>query len=330
MTQIESIRRLRRNRIHPSIRSLIQETHLTPSDFVLPLFVKEGQKEKTPVASMPGIFRFSRDLILQEAHDCLEKGILAIALFPSLENLTKDAAGSEALNKDNLINTTIRSLKDRHPELFIFVDIALDAYTDHGHDGVIDKNGIVLNDETVERLCEMAVLAAEAGADMVAPSDMMDGRVAAIRQALDENGFPNVGILSYAAKYASSLYGPFRDAAKSGLKSGDKKSYQLNPANCREALLECDVDEAEGADILMVKPALSYLDIIAKLRARTELPIAAYHVSGEYSMVMAAHEKGWLNGPKVLEEHLLSIKRSGADIIFSYGAKLIVDSLNVT
>ena len=211
--------------------------------------------------------------------------------------------------------------------MFIFVDIALDPYTDHGHDGVIDKSGIVLNDETVERLCEMAVLAAQAGADMVAPSDMMDGRVQAIRQALDENGYSHVGILSYAAKYASSLYGPFRDAALSRLKSGDKKSYQLNPANVREALLECDVDEMEGADILMVKPALSYLDIIAKLRARTELPIAAYHVSGEYSMVMAAHEKGWLNGPKVLEEHLLSIKRSGADIIFTYGAKLIVDSL---
>lgn len=327
MAIIDPIRRLRRNRIHPSIRSLIQETRLTPSDFVIPLFVKEGTQEKTAIASMPGVFRFSQDLILQEARECTEKGILACALFPSLEKLVKDPVGSEALNANNLINTTLRKLKDKTPEMFIFVDIALDPYTDHGHDGVIDKSGIVINDETVERLCEMAVLAAQAGADMVAPSDMMDGRVQAIRQALDENGYSHVGILSYAAKYASSLYGPFRDAALSRLKSGDKKSYQLNPANVREALLECDVDESEGADILMVKPALSYLDIIAKLRARTELPIAAYHVSGEYSMVMAAHEKGWLNGPKVLEEHLLSIKRSGADIIFTYGAKLIVDSL---
>lgn len=328
MAIIDPIRRLRRNRIHPSIRALIQETRLAPSDFVLPLFVKEGAAEKTAIASMPGVFRLSQDLILQEVRECAEKGILACALFPSLEMLVKDPKGSEALNKNNLINETIRKIKDKTPEMFIFVDIALDPYTDHGHDGVIDSRGIVLNDETVERLCEMAVLAAEAGADMVAPSDMMDGRVLAIRQALDESGFTHVGILSYAAKYASSLYGPFRDAALSKLKSGDKKSYQLNPANVREALLECDVDEKEGADILMVKPALSYLDIIAKLRARTELPIAAYHVSGEYSMVMAAHEKGWLNGPKVLEEHLLSIKRSGADIIFTYGAKFIVDSLN--
>lgn len=328
MAIIDPVKRLRRNRIHPAIRSLIQETHLNPSDFVIPLFVKEGLQEKTPIASMPGVFRFSQDLILNEARECIEKGILACALFPSLEKLTKDSVGSESLNENNLINTTIRKLKDKTPEMFIFVDIALDPYTDHGHDGVIDSNGIVINDETVERLCEMAIVAAKSGADMVAPSDMMDGRVNAIRQALDENGYSQVGILSYAAKYASSLYGPFRDAALSKLKSGDKKSYQLNPANAREALLECDVDEAEGADILMVKPALSYLDIIAKLRARTELPIAAYHVSGEYSMVMAAHERGWLNGPKVLEEHLLSIKRAGADIIFSYGAKLIVDSLN--
>lgn len=328
MAIIDPIKRLRRNRIHPSIRALIQETSLSSKDFVIPLFVKEGINQKTAIATMPGIFRLSQDLIVQEARECIEKGILACALFPSLENLEKDPLGSEALNKNNLINTTLRRLKDKTPEMFTFVDIALDPYTDHGHDGIIDSRGIVMNDETVKRLCEMAVLAAEAGADMVAPSDMMDGRVHAIRNALDDSGFSHVGILSYAAKYASSLYGPFRDAALSKLKSGDKKSYQLNPANVREALLECDVDEAEGADILMVKPALSYLDIIAKLRARTELPIAAYHVSGEYSMVMAAHEKGWLNGPKALEEHLLSIKRAGADIIFTYGAKLIVDSLD--
>jgi porphobilinogen synthase len=324
---LEIVRRLRRNRIHPAIRELVQETRLHPSDFVMPFFVKEGRDLREAIDALPGQYRFSPDVLLKEAHACLERGIKALALFPANEKGVKDARGSEALNRNNLINRTVKELKSRFPELAVIVDIALDPYTDHGHDGLVNDKGDVLNDETVEVLQEMALYAAEAGVDIVAPSDMMDGRVLAIREALDQGSFQHVGILAYAAKYASNLYGPFRSAAQVKLQFGDKKAYQLNPANVREALLECRLDEEEGADILMVKPALSYLDIIAKLRASSDLPIAAYHVSGEYSMVMAAHEKGWLNGPKTMEEHLLSIKRAGADIIFTYAAKDVAETL---
>lgn len=324
---MELRQRMRRNRKSGAIRALVAETRLLPEDFVQPVFVVEGQGRREVIESMPGVLRLSPDLVEGEVKALGEMGLRGVALFPVLERGKKDARGSEALNREGLVYETVRRLKDKCPEMALVVDVALDPYTDHGHDGLVDERGRVLNDETVEVLCEMACLAAESGADIVAPSDMMDGRVGAIREALEREGHSDMLILSYAAKYASSLYGPFRDAVRVNLQFGDKKSYQMNPANSREALLECALDEEEGADILMIKPALAYLDVISKVREMTMLPIAAYHVSGEYSMVIAAHERGWLNGPKVLEEHLLSIKRAGADIIFSYAAKNLLPLL---
>jgi len=314
--------RARRNRKSAAIRALVQETRLHPSDFVAPLFVVEGEEEQQPVPSMPGICRYSVDLLLKEAERLCEKGIGAVDLFTVVPPEYKDRCGSEAVRQGNLLQRAIAALKREFPELCVMADIALDPYTDHGHDGIVDADGRVLNDETVALLAEMALGCAEAGVDIVAPSDMMDGRVAAIRRALDGAGFCDVGILAYAAKYASAFYGPFRDALNSAPQFGDKKSYQMNPANRREALLECRLDELEGADMLLVKPALAYLDVISELRRRTELPIGAYHVSGEYAMVMAAAEKGWLDAEKVFEESLLAIKRAGADFILTYTALL--------
>jgi porphobilinogen synthase len=317
--------RPRRNRKSPAIRSLVQETRLHPSNFVAPFFILEGVKNKQVIKSMPGVERLSIDLLLTEAAALYELGIRAIDLFPVIPIEMKDFRGSEAIAQGNLIERAIKTIKSEIPEMCVMIDIALDPYTEHGHDGVVDQHGNILNDETVEILGKMCLLAAEAGADVVAPSDMMDGRVGYIRQFLDQHGHHQVSILSYAAKYASAFYGPFREALQSAPKFGDKKTYQMNPANSREAILECLLDAAEGADMLLVKPALAYLDIIAKAREATQLPIAAYHVSGEYSMVMAAAQNGWIDSDKVFAESLMGIKRAGADFIFTYAARRMAE-----
>ncbi|MFV0340056.1 MAG: porphobilinogen synthase [Parachlamydiaceae bacterium] len=319
------IQRPRRLRRTESIRQLVEETHLLPHHLVSPLFVVEGSNKREPISSLPEVYRHSIDTLLKEIESLAELGVRAIDLFPYIPKERKDSRGSESLRDDNLIFQTVKTVKRTFPELCLMVDVALDPYTDHGHDGIINADGVVLNDETVEALSEMSLRLAEAGTDVIAPSDMMDGRVKAIRNTLDAAGFTDVAILSYAAKYASALYSPFRDALHSAPKFGDKKSYQMNPANSREALKEAKLDEEEGADILLVKPALSYLDIISKIKTQTTLPVAAYHVSGEYAMVMAAHEKGWLNAEKVFKEQFLSIRRAGADFIFTYAAKHILN-----
>jgi porphobilinogen synthase len=299
---------------------MIQETELNAADFVVPLFLIEGQNRSIPIQAMPGISRLSLDLLLKKIETLHAKGIQSICLFPSLEDHLRSDEAEEAWNYRGLTQRAIAAIKEQFPEICVMADVALDPYTSHGHDGII-REGEIVNDETVECLARMALVQAEAGVDFVAPSDMMDGRVKFIREALDQNGFEHVGILAYSAKYASSLYGPFREALNVNLKFGDKKSYQMDPANVREALLEAKLDEEEGADILMIKPALYYLDVIAKLRQRTERPIAAYHVSGEYAMVIAAAQRGWLDANKVFAEALLSIKRAGADLIFTYAAE---------
>lgn len=319
--------RPRRNRKNSAIRALVEETKLTTSDLIYPQFVVEGSGIKDPISSMPGIYRLSPDLLLKEAERLLEFGIPAIALFPVIPKEVKDERGSEAINPQGVLQQAVRLIKKNFPQLCVITDIALDPYTSHGHDGLVSKEGKVLNDSTLQILTEMALVQAEAGVDMVAPSDMMDGRVGAIRTALDDNGFSDVSIHAYTAKYASSFYGPFRDALGSAPVFGDKKSYQMNPANSREALIEAHLDEMEGADILMVKPALPYLDIISKLRSATSLPISAYHVSGEYAMVMAAAQKGWLDEDRALFESVLCIKRAGADMIFTYAALKIAQLL---
>lgn len=321
-------KRLRRNRKSAALRSLLSETELLPRHLVAPLFVIEGEQKKEPISSLPGIYRLSVDLLIREVVELYELGIRAIDLFPYIPKEKKDFLGSQAFCRENLLSQALRILKQEIPEMCLMADIALDPYTDHGHDGLVNDAGEILNDETICALAKMSLIAAESGADLIAPSDMMDGRVGFIRKVLDENGFEGVGILSYAAKYASSLYAPFREALHSAPKFGDKKSYQMNPANVREALVECALDEEEGADMLLIKPALPYLDVISKVREQTNLPIAAYHVSGEYAMVKAAAEKGWLNAENVLMEHLISIKRAGADFILTYAAKEISIILN--
>lgn len=299
---------------------MIRETSLTCANLVMPCFVREGIGASDPIASMPGCFRFSIDCLIEEARVWQSVGIGALALFPVTppESKTPDAAA--ALDPEGLVPRAVRSLKAAFPDLVVVTDIALDPFTDHGHDGVKSADGRILNDETVEILSRMAVVHARAGADLVAPSDMMDGRVGAIRSALDAEGFVETGILAYTAKYASAFYGPFRDALDSAPKSGDKKTYQMDPGNRREAWREADLDEAEGADILMVKPGLPYLDVLADLRARTTLPLAAYHVSGEFAMLKAASERGWIDYDRCLLESLLAFRRAGADFILTYGA----------
>lgn len=321
------IRRPRRNRQTAAIRSLVQENYLHANQLVAPLFVVEGQSQQQPIRSMPGIHRYSLDLLIKEIHSLYRLGIRAVNLFCYVPSEKKDPSGSEAIKEGNFLQEAIRFIKNEIPDMCLMADVALDPFTDHGHDGVLDGRGNVDNDSTLNLLCHMSCLLAQAGVDLVSPSDMMDGRVANIRAALDAQGFSSVGILSYAAKYASSFYGPFREALNSSPKSGDKKGYQMNPANSREALLECCLDEIEGADMLLIKPALPYLDIIAKVREASCLPIAAYHVSGEYAMVMAAGERGWLDPLAVFEESLLSIKRAGADFILTYAAKMIAEKL---
>lgn len=314
------LHRPRRNRKSAGLRDLVQETHLSAKNFIYPLFLVDGKKQIQPIADMPGQSRYSVDEVLKVCEELLALGIPGIDLFPKTEDHLKDPTAKEALNPKGLIPQAVAEIKKRFPELIVFTDIALDPYSSDGHDGLV-KDGKILNDESVAILAKMARVHAEAGADFVSPSDMMDGRVKAIRENLDLGGHQEVGILSYTAKYASGFYGPFRSALDSAPKAGDKKTYQMDPANSREALRELRLDVKEGADIVMVKPALSYLDIIQLFKKHSPVPVAAYNVSGEYSMIKAAAEKGWLNEERIMVETLLSIKRAGADIIFSYFAR---------
>ena len=315
------VQRPRRLRRTDALRRMVTETQLTVNDLIYPLFIMEGENQKVEVSSMPGSYRYTLDLLLKEVNEAWELGIPAIALFPLVAEEKKDNAGTESYNPEGLIQRTVRAIKQAIPEIMIITDIALDPFSSKGHDGIVSEEGEILNDETVEVLVKQAISHAQAGADIVAPSDMMDGRIGAIRQGLDEAGYTQVAILAYTAKYASAYYGPFRDALDSAPKFGDKKTYQMNPANSREALTELALDEAEGADIVMVKPALAYLDIIHLLRSATDLPVAAYNVSGEYAMIKAAGKMGWIDEKKVMLETLTSIKRAGADLILTYFAK---------
>ncbi len=310
-------RRLRRTE---ALRQLVQETHLRVQDLIYPLFVMEGENQRQEVESMPGCYRYTLDLLLKEVEEAANLGIPAVALFPVVPEEKKDPTGRESFNPDGLIQRAVRRIKQEIPEILVVTDVALDPYNSDGHDGIV-RDGVILNDETVEVLVKQALSQAEAGTDIVAPSDMMDGRVGAIREALDEQGYTDVAILAYSAKYASAFYGPFREALGSAPKWGDKKTYQMDPANAREALREVELDEAEGADMVMVKPALAYLDIIYRVKEATDLPVAAYNVSGEYAMIKAAEQKGWIDGKKVMMESLLAMKRAGADMILTYFAK---------
>lgn len=321
--------RPRRLRQSHGLRHLVAETHLQTRDLIYPLFVHE-HAENVEVASMPGVLRHSVDSLVRECEEAFALGIPAVAIFPSIAAEKKDASGSHGFDEGNILYTAIGHVRQAVPDLSIITDVALDPYTSHGHDGLVcTETGAVLNDETVEVLCELAVKEARAGADIVAPSDMMDGRVGAIRQALDAAGFTNTLILSYAVKYASAFYGPFRDAVGSKL-GGDaisKAGYQMNPANVREAIREASLDEDEGADILMVKPAGAYLDVIRAVRENSLLPLAAYQVSGEYSQIHAAARLGWLDYERTRDETLLAIKRAGADMILTYFAKEVAAKL---
>ena len=313
------IQRPRRNRLNPAIRGLARETLVSPGNLVWPAFVQEGKNLRTPIVSMPDISRLSIDELVKDCQEAYDLGIPAVALFPVLENSLKNPKGKESLNPNGLLQRAVRELKRTIPGMVVITDVALDPYSCDGHDGLV-KDGKILNDETLPLLAGMALAQAKAGADVVAPSDMMDGRIAVIREALDEAGFNDVLICSYCAKYASAFYGPFREALDSAPKAGDKKTYQMDPANSREAIREILLDEEEGADWLLVKPGLPYLDIIWLMREQSTLPIAAYHVSGEYAMLKAATEKGWLNYHSCLMESIISFRRSGADMIFTYGA----------
>ncbi|MDP9410955.1 MAG: porphobilinogen synthase [Actinomycetota bacterium] len=311
--------RMRRTRRTAGLRGLVRETRLSPEDFIYPLFVTAGEDVKNPVASMPGVFQLSINHAVAEAERAHELGIPGVLLFGLPE--TKDEAGSGAYDPEGIVQLATRAIKEAVPELLVVTDVCLCEYTSHGHCGVVHREtGEVLNDVSLELLARTAASHAEAGADVVAPSDMMDGRVAAIRAELDNEGFENTPIMAYAAKYASAFYGPFRDAADSAPQFGDRRSYQMDPANAREALVETGLDVEEGADIVMVKPALPYLDVLRRVRETTDLPLAAYNVSGEYSMVKAAARNGWLDEERAVLEALTGIKRAGADIIITYHA----------
>ncbi len=304
---------------------MVQETHLSAANLIFPLFIIDGNNQRTEVASMPGIYRNSVDNLLREIESCLKLGLKSFDLFPNLEEAIKDKYATESYRDGSLYLNAISEVKRHFPEAIVITDVAMDPYSSDGHDGIVE-DGHILNDETLEVLGKMALAHAQSGADIIAPSDMMDGRVGYIRQVLDDNGFTGVSIMSYTAKYASAFYGPFRDALNSAPKFGDKKTYQMNPANQREALIEADLDEAEGADFLMVKPALAYLDVIKLLKDNTDLPIAAYNVSGEYAMVKAAIQKGWLNEERAITEILTSIRRAGATAILTYHAKEVLEN----
>lgn len=313
-------KRPRRNRKSEAVRNLVEENSVSVKDLIFPLFLIDGVNKKVEVNSMPGIYRFSQDQMLREIEECMKLGISAFDVFPAYPESLKDATVSESYNPETFYLKALREIKRNFPEVCLMSDVAMDPYSSDGHDGLV-KDGKILNDETLEVLGRMSLAQADAGVDILGPSDMMDGRVGFIRRLLDSNGFTDTSIMSYTAKYASAFYGPFRDALDSAPKFGDKKTYQMNPANAQEALIEADLDTEEGADFLMVKPALSYLDIIKLLSDNSSLPVAAYNVSGEYSMVKAAGAQGWLDAERAMLEILLSIKRSGAKIILTYFAK---------
>ena len=314
--------RPRRNRKSAVIRDMVQETRLTAHDFIYPIFITEGQNQAEEIKSMPGIMRFTADRVIDEIGACVELGVKAFAPFPNINEVLKDPMARESTNLEGLYLKAVADIRRQFPEVVIMTDVAMDPYSSDGHDGVVDPDsGEILNDPSLEVLGQMALAQARAGADIIGPSDMMDGRVAWIRRVLDENNFQHVSIMSYTAKYASAFYGPFRDALASAPKRGDKKSYQMNPANRLEALRELALDEAEGADMVMIKPALSYLDIIREVKNHTNLPVTAYNVSGEYAMIKAAAQNGWVDGERTMMEVLTSIKRAGADAILTYFAK---------
>ena len=317
------LRRNRRLRQSHAIRHLVRETIITPSDFLVPLFVVEGKGIKEAIPSMPNYYRYSLDLLAKEVKELWQMGICGVLVFVKVPEALKDNAGTEALNPKGLMQRAVKTIKDACPDMLVMTDVALDPYSSYGHDGIVEGQKI-LNDETVEVLAEMALSHAEAGADFVAPSDMMDGRILTIREALEEAGYTDTGIMSYSAKYASAFYGPFRDALDSAPGFGDKTSYQMDPANRFEAVEEAQADVDEGADIIMVKPGICYLDIVREIKNEIDVPIAVYQVSGEYAMVKAAAEKGWLDHDAVMMEQLLAIKRAGANIIASYFAKDVV------
>lgn len=312
---LERMRRLRRTE---TIRRMVRETHLCPDDFILPLFTVSGKGERQPVEAMPGVYRMSSDIIAETAREAFQMGIPAVILFGIPDD--KDAVGSSSWDNNGVVQTAVRAVKDAVPELTVITDVCLCEYTDHGHCGVI-RNGEVDNDATLQLLAKQALSFLKAGADMVAPSDMMDGRISVIRRAMDESGFHDRAILAYSAKYASAFYAPFREAAGSAPQFGDRRGYQMDPPNVREALREIQLDIEEGADIVMVKPALAYLDVISRARFETELPLAAYNVSGEYSMVKAAAQAGYIDEKKITLEILTAIKRAGADLILTYHAQ---------
>ena len=320
------INRSRILRQSAAIRAMVQETTLKPSDFILPVFITEGEKVKDEILSMPGYYRYSMDNAIEELKECWELGIKCALIYVKVSDELKDNTGKEALNENGLMQRSVRAIKKALPEMVVMTDVALDPYSSFGHDGIVEELEIV-NDKTVEVIAKMSVSHARAGADFVAPSDMMDGRVGAIRQALEEGGYHTTGIMSYAAKYASCFYGPFRDALDSAPGFGDKKTYQMNPANRLEAIKEAQQDVVEGANIIMVKPAHAYLDIIREVKNSINLPVSAYHVSGEYSMIKAAAKAGYVDEDQAILEVLTGIKRAGADLIATYFAKQVVKLL---
>ncbi|MGJ1433962.1 porphobilinogen synthase [Sphingobacterium spiritivorum] len=318
------LQRPRRNRKSAVIRDMIQETRLDASNLIFPLFIIEGNQQKTEVSSMPGIYRYSIDNLLREVESCLKLGLRSFDLFPNIEESLKDKYATESYRDGSLYLRAIAEVKKNFPEACVVTDVAMDPYSSDGHDGIVE-NGEILNDETLDVLGKMALAHAQAGADIIAPSDMMDGRIGYIREHLDQHGFSHVSLMSYTAKYASAFYGPFRDALGSAPKHGDKKTYQMNPANSKEALIEGQLDAAEGADFLMVKPGLPYLDIIKLLADNFDIPIAAYNVSGEYAMLKAAIQNGWLDAERSIMETLLSFRRAGATAILTYHAKEVLE-----
>ena len=312
--------RPRRNRKSSVIRNMIEETHLSVNDFIYPLFIVDGKNIKEEIPSMPNVYRWSLDLLLKELESCIKLGINSFVLFPAVNEQLKDKVASYSFHSENFYLQAIAKIKETFPEICLMSDVAMDPYSSDGHDGLVE-NGEIINDKTLPILSKMSIAQAQAGIDIIGPSDMMDGRVGLIRNELDNAGYQNTSIMSYTAKYASAFYGPFRDALDSAPKAGDKKTYQMNPANKKEALIEAELDTIEGADFLMVKPALCYLDVIHLLKSNFELPISAYNVSGEYAMIHAASKNGWLDYNSTFQESLLSIKRAGADVILTYFAK---------
>ena len=319
--------RNRRLRKDSSIRAMVQENRLHASNFIVPLFVMEGQNTKEEISSMPGYFRYTIDLLIEEARECFQLGIRSALIFAKVENDLKDNSGNEALNPDGLMQRSIKELKENVPQMYLMSDVALDPYSEYGHDGIVEDNKIV-NDKTIILLADIAVSHAQAGVDMVAPSDMMDGRILAIREALEDNDFVDVGIMSYSVKYASSFYGPFRDALDSSPGFGDKKTYQIDQSNSWEGISEVEQDMEEGADIIMIKPGMPYLDMVRHTRNNFDVIISVYQVSGEYAMIKAASQKGWLNHDEAMMESLIGFKRAGANLIATYFAKEAAKFLN--